>query len=94
MAAAGVNWVIGQTYTRSEEEYLEAARLCIDRGADVNAVNEEGFRAIQRAANRGFDAMIRLLADKALAGPHAVRGSYAQQGKALGPLEEIRRISG
>jgi ankyrin repeat protein len=63
MAAAGVNWVIGETYSRSEEEYLAAARLCIELGNDVNAVNEQGFRAIHGAANRGFDKMIQLLAD-------------------------------
>src|SRR5947208_15826652 len=27
--AAGVNWVIGQTFSRSDAEYLEAAALCI-----------------------------------------------------------------
>jgi ankyrin len=63
MAVAGVNWVIGETYSRSEEEYLEAARLCLELGLDVNAVNEQGFRAIHGAANRGFDKMIQLLAD-------------------------------
>jgi len=63
MAAAGVNWVIGETYSRSEEEYLDAARLCLQIGLDVNDVNEQGFRAIHGAANRGFDKMIQLLAD-------------------------------
>ena len=29
----------------------------------MNAVNEQGFRAIHGAANRGFDKMIQLLAD-------------------------------
>jgi ankyrin len=62
MAAAGVNWVIGETFSRSEAEYLEAAKLCLEKGADVNAVNQQGFRAIHGAANRGFDAMIRYLA--------------------------------
>jgi uncharacterized protein len=64
MAAAGVNWVIGETYTRSEAEYLETAKLLLEKGADVNAVNQQGFRAIHGAANRGFDAMIRFLAEK------------------------------
>jgi ankyrin repeat protein len=63
MAAAGVNWVVSQTFTRSDEEYLEAARLCLERGADVNAVNSQGFAAIHGAANRGFDAMVKLLVD-------------------------------
>ena len=63
MAAAGVNWVVAQTYSRSEEEYLEAAKLCLDKGADVNAVNKQGFTAMHGAANRGFDKMVQLLAD-------------------------------
>jgi ankyrin repeat protein len=62
MAAAGINWVVAQTYSRSDKEYLEAARLCLERGNDVNAVNSQGFAAIHGAANRGFDAMIELLA--------------------------------
>jgi ankyrin repeat protein len=64
MAAAGVNWVIGQTFSRSDEEYLAAARLCLERGADVNAVNGQGFRAIHGAAHRGLDAMVMLLAER------------------------------
>ena len=63
MAAAGVNWVVAQTYSRSDKEYLEAATLCLERGNDVNAVNSQGFTAMHGAANRGFDAMIKLLAE-------------------------------
>ncbi len=62
MAVAGINWVVAQTFSRSDAEYLEAAKLCLDRGNDVNAVNAQGFAAIHGAANRGFDAMIELLA--------------------------------
>jgi ankyrin repeat protein len=62
MAAAGINWVVAQTYSRSDAEYLEAARLCLELGNDVNAVNSQGFTAMHGAANRGFDAMIELLA--------------------------------
>jgi ankyrin repeat protein len=62
MAAAGVNWVVAQTYSRSDAEYLEAAQLCLELGNDVNAVNSQGFTAMHGAANRGFDAMIALLA--------------------------------
>ena len=62
MAAAGVNWVVSQTYSHSDAEYLEAAKLCIEKGNDVNAVNSQGFTAMIGAANRGFDEMIKLLA--------------------------------
>jgi ankyrin repeat protein len=63
MAAAGVNWVVAQTYSRSDAEYLEAATLCVQQGNDVNAVNSQGFTAMHGAANRGFDAMIKVLAE-------------------------------
>jgi uncharacterized protein len=63
MAAAGVNWVVAQTFSRSEADYLEAARLCLEKGADVNAVNNQGFTAMHGATNRGFDAMVKLLAE-------------------------------
>lgn len=63
MAAAGVNWVVAQTFSRSNNEYLEAASLCLERGADVNAANSQGFTAMHGAANRGFDAMVKLLAE-------------------------------
>ncbi|HYR83121.1 MAG TPA: ankyrin repeat domain-containing protein [Terriglobia bacterium] len=62
MAAAGINWVVAQTFSRSNEEYLEAVKLCLERGGDINAVNSQGFTAMHGAANRGFDAMIKLLA--------------------------------
>jgi ankyrin len=62
MAAAGVNWVVAQTYTRTEAEFLEAATLCLERGNDVNAANSQGFTAMHGATNRGFDAMVKLLA--------------------------------
>jgi ankyrin repeat protein len=61
MAAAGVNWVVSQTYSRSLDEYLEAAKLCLEKGADVNAVNSQGFTAMHGAANKGFDPMVKLL---------------------------------
>jgi ankyrin repeat protein len=62
MAAAGVNFVVSQTFTRSNEEYLEAARLCLEKGNDVNAVNNQGITAMHGATNRGFDDMVKLLA--------------------------------
>jgi ankyrin len=63
MAAAGVNWVIGETYSRSDDEYLAAVTLCLELGNDPNAVNKQGFTAMHGAANRGFDPMIALLAE-------------------------------
>jgi len=61
MAAAGVNWVVGQTYSESPAMYLEAVKLCLELGADVNAVNAMGLGAVHGAANRGSDDIIELL---------------------------------
>jgi uncharacterized protein len=63
MAAAGINWIPGQTYTHPEADYVEAVKLCLDRGADVNAKNSLGLTAMHGAANRGWESVIQILAD-------------------------------
>jgi ankyrin repeat protein len=63
MAAAGINWIPGQTYSHSEADYIEAVKLCLARGADVNASNSLGFTAMHGAANRGWESVIRILAE-------------------------------
>ena len=62
MAAAGVNWVAGQTFSESPARWLEAVKLCLELGADVNAANDMGLAAAHGAANRGSDDIIELLA--------------------------------
>ena len=62
MAAAGVNWVVGQTYSESPSTWLQAVQLCVELGGDVNAVNAMGLSAVHGAANRGSDDIIELLA--------------------------------
>jgi ankyrin repeat protein len=64
MTAAGVNWVIGQTYSESPGAFLEAVTLCLELGFDVNAVNQMGLAAVHGAANRGSDDIIELLASR------------------------------
>jgi ankyrin repeat protein len=61
MMAAGVNWVIGQTYG---SRWVEAVQLCLELGFDVNAVNQMGLAAVHGAANRGSDDVIELLASR------------------------------
>src|SRR5580658_3376463 len=63
MAASGINWIPGQTYTRSEADYVEAVKLCLERGAPVNASNTLGLTAMHGAANRGWESVIQILAD-------------------------------
>lgn len=62
MAAAGVNWVVNQTFDEGPEALIEAVELCLELGNDVNAVNSMGVGAIHGAANRGSNAIIELLA--------------------------------
>src|SRR5262245_24919378 len=63
MAASGINWIPAQTYTRPEANYVEAVKLCLERGADVNAANSLKLAAIHGAANRGWVSIIQILAD-------------------------------
>ena len=64
MAAAGVNWVVAQTYTESIEARLEAVRLCLELGNDINATNSMGLSALLGAVNRGSNDIIRYLAEQ------------------------------
>jgi ankyrin repeat protein len=64
MAAAGVNWVVAQTYTESVEARLEAVKLCLELGADVNAANSMGLTALLGAVNRGSNDIIELLVQR------------------------------
>lgn len=64
MAAAGVNWVVAQTYTESPEALLEAVQLCLELGADINATNSMGLSALLGAVNRGSNHIVRYLAEQ------------------------------
>ena len=61
MAAAGVNWVVAQTYTESIPARLDAVKLSLELGADVNATNSMGLTALLGAVNRGSNDIIELL---------------------------------
>ena len=61
MAASGVNWTVAQTYTESPQALIDAIQICLDLGADVNAVNSMGVTAMIGAANRGSNDIIRFL---------------------------------
>ena len=64
MAAAGVNWVVAQTWTEGPESLLDAVKLCYELGLDVNQRNSMGITALQGAANRGSNDIIRFLVAK------------------------------
>jgi ankyrin repeat protein len=61
MTAAGANWTVAQTYTVSREAILEAVKLNIELGADVNAYNSMGLTALHSAANNGGNDVISYL---------------------------------
>lgn len=63
MAASGINWIPGQTFSHKESDYVEAVKLCLKLGADVNATNSLGMTAVHGAANRGWESIIQILAD-------------------------------
>ncbi|MCE2543758.1 MAG: ankyrin repeat domain-containing protein [Acidobacteria bacterium] len=64
MVAAGVGHAPGITRS-AEAEALRAVTLCVELGADVNAVNERGDTALHGAAWRErADSIVRFLADR------------------------------
>jgi ankyrin repeat protein len=62
MAAAGLGWVLNQTYTESTESILEIVKLCVEKGVDVNAATSTGVTAMHAAANRGLNPVIEFVA--------------------------------
>jgi len=63
-AAAGIGWVQGVTYERSEQDSLEAAKLCLDLGIDPNVVDGDGRTALHGAAHKGRNEVVQLLVDR------------------------------
>jgi ankyrin repeat protein len=65
--AAGLGEGLGKLAERTEEEdrcALEAVKLLVELGADVNKANDTGLTALHSAAYMGADAIIQLLADQ------------------------------
>ena len=63
MVAAGIGWVEGVTYEWSDAQSLEAVKLCIDLGLDVNTVDTDGRTALHGAAHKGRNEVVQLLVD-------------------------------
>jgi ankyrin repeat protein len=63
MAVAGVGYSEGFIHYRSPEESLEAMKLLLELGSDVNAQNEGGLSALHGAAHRAALEEIELLVE-------------------------------
>jgi ankyrin repeat protein len=64
MVASGIGWVEGVTYEWSPESTLQAVRMLLDLGADVNAQDVlDGRTALMGAAHKGRNDVIQLLVD-------------------------------
>jgi ankyrin repeat protein len=63
MVAAGIGHLPGMSRS-TEENALEAVKLCVELGADVNAANKTGDTALHGAAWRHFaDSIVQYLVD-------------------------------
>lgn len=63
MAAAGLGDLAPGEESGTEEEAIEAARLALDLGNDINAVDDNGETAMHGAAYRIAPRMVKFLAD-------------------------------
>jgi ankyrin repeat protein len=65
MAAAGLGSKEEDTTGRkkTEAEAIASIKLCLDAGADVNAVNNQGDTALHGAAQKGYDQVVQFLVD-------------------------------
>jgi uncharacterized protein len=61
--AAGIGWVEGITYEWSAHDTLEAVKMLVDLGLDVNAQADTGRVALHGAAHKGRSDVVQVLAD-------------------------------
>jgi uncharacterized protein len=61
--ASGIGWVEGVTFEWSPAESLEAVKMCLDLGIDINAQDDQGRTALHGAAHKGRTDVIQLLVD-------------------------------
>jgi ankyrin repeat protein len=64
MAAAGLGCLAPGEEAGTEAEAIEAVKLAIELGTDVNAVDENGETAMHGAAYKNFPRVVQLLTDK------------------------------
>jgi uncharacterized protein len=64
MVAAGVGWVEGVTFEWSDQDNVEAVRLLLDLGLNVNLADGDGRTALHGAAHKGRNAVVQLLVER------------------------------
>jgi ankyrin repeat protein len=68
MVAAGLHmWYVGEdagSLPGQEDEVLDAVKLCVERGNDVNATNAAGETPMHGAAFRGVNTVVEYLVEK------------------------------
>jgi uncharacterized protein len=64
MAAAGLGTSDPLEEAGTEDEALEATKMLLDLGADINAVDNKGDTAMHGAAYGNFPTIVKLLADR------------------------------
>jgi ankyrin len=62
-AAGGIGWVEGVTYERSQKENLEAIKMLVYLGLDVNGANKDGRTALMGTAMKGRNEALQFLVD-------------------------------
>jgi len=62
-AAAGIGWVEGVTYERSPKDNLDAVKMLVYLGLDVNAANRDGRTPLMGAALKGRNDVVQFLVD-------------------------------
>jgi ankyrin repeat protein len=79
--AAGIGWVEGVTYEWSKEANVEAVKMLIALGNDVNAQAQTGRTALHGAAHKGATQVIQVLVD---AGARLDQRDFGQNGNDAG----------
>jgi ankyrin repeat protein len=79
MLAAGAGWRTGETILGGqdfgpESDAIQAVTLCLERGADVHATDEDGLTALHHAVPRGAGVVQLLLDHGAAVGAKDKRG--------------------
>lgn len=64
MAAAGLGTNAPGEEAGTEDELLDAVRLLLEQGADINAVDQNGETAMHGAAYKNAPQVVKLLAEK------------------------------